>query len=75
MCRPKYPVKKGKTPVLEGDDARKLIASIKVDKKRRDSGGAKSEKPDQVGLRARERAAVKRRSAIIAPGPQGSPIT
>lgn len=48
---PKYSVKKGKTPVLDREDARKLIASIEVVKKKPD--GTESGEPDLVGLRDR----------------------
>jgi hypothetical protein len=47
---PKYSVKKGKTPVLDRDDARKLIASIEVVKKETNPDGVESEEPDLVGL-------------------------
>lgn len=50
---PKYSVKKGKTPVLDREDARKLIASIKIVKKKPDSAGVESEEPNLVGLRDR----------------------
>jgi integrase/recombinase XerD len=55
---PKYVVKKGKTRILDRDDARKLIASIEVVKKKPDLDGVESEEPDLVGLRDRALIAV-----------------
>ena len=48
---PKYVVKKGKTPVLNADEARELLDSIKMvrKKKRKDD----PEEPALVGLRDR----------------------
>lgn len=48
---PKYSVKKSKNPVLDREDARKLIASIEVVKKKPD--GTESGEPNPVGLRDR----------------------
>lgn len=50
---PKYSVRKGKTPVLAREDARKLIASIEVLKKKTDPDGIESEETGLVGLRDR----------------------
>jgi integrase/recombinase XerD len=50
---PKYSVKKGKTRILDREDARKLIASIEVVKTKTNSEGVESEEPDLVGLRDR----------------------
>lgn len=55
---PKYSVKKGKTPVLDREDARKLIASVDVIKKKTNSDGTEYEEPDLVGLRDRALIAV-----------------
>lgn len=50
---PKYVVKKGKTPVLTTEEARDLLDSIKLVKRKTKSEAARSEKPDLVGLRDR----------------------
>ena len=50
---PKYVVKKGKTPVLNADEARELLDSIKIAKKTEDEEGAETEEPALVGLRDR----------------------
>jgi site-specific recombinase XerD len=50
---PKYVVKKGKTPVLNADEARTLLDSIKIAKKTEDEEGAGTEEPALVGLRDR----------------------
>jgi site-specific recombinase XerD len=49
---PKHVVKKGKTPVLSGEDARVLLDSIPLTRKISQEGGA-VEIPDLVGLRDR----------------------
>jgi site-specific recombinase XerD len=49
---PKHIVKKGKTPVLSGEDARVLLDSIPLTRKIA-RGGAEVEIPDLVGLRDR----------------------
>ncbi len=48
---PKHVVKKGKTPVLEADDARRLLDSIKI--VRKISRHSDETEPDVVGLRDR----------------------
>ncbi|MGP0076199.1 MAG: tyrosine-type recombinase/integrase [Bryobacteraceae bacterium] len=50
---PKYVVKKGKTPVLNADEARTLLDSIKIVRKTKDAEGAETEEPALVGLRDR----------------------
>jgi len=50
---PKYVVKKGKTPVLTAGEARELLDSIAIVRKRRRAGQADAEGPDLVGLRDR----------------------
>jgi integrase/recombinase XerD len=50
---PKHVVKRGKTPVLTEDQARQLLASIKVVKKATLSDGSEAEVPWLVGLRDR----------------------
>ena len=50
---PKHVVKRGKTPVLSEDQARRLLASIKVVKKAALSDGSQAEVPWLVGLRDR----------------------
>jgi len=50
---PKYVVKKGKTPVLNADEARELLDSIKMIRKTADKEGAETEEPALVGLRDR----------------------
>ena len=50
---PKHVVKRGKTPVLTEDQARRLLASIKVVKKATLSDGSEAEVPWLVGLRDR----------------------
>lgn len=50
---PKYVVKKGKTPVLTAEEARDLLDSIKIVKKKTQSKGEGSERPDLLGLRDR----------------------
>jgi len=50
---PKYVVKKGKTPVLNGDEARALLDSIPIAKKKTCEDGTDSERPVLVGLRDR----------------------
>ena len=50
---PKYVVKKGKTPVLNADEARELLDSIKMVRKTADKEGAETEEPALVGLRDR----------------------
>jgi len=49
---PKHVVKKGKTPVLSGEDARKLLDSIPLTRKI-EEGGQTVEVPDLLGLRDR----------------------
>ena len=49
---PKYVAKKGKTPVLTADEARELLDSIPLAKKRNDAG-TETEGPDILGLRDR----------------------
>jgi integrase len=51
-ARPKYVVKKGKTPVLTADEARTLLDSIPI-RKATDQNGVIVEKPDLMGLRDR----------------------
>jgi integrase/recombinase XerD len=53
---PKYVVKKGKTPVLEADDARRLLDSIKI--VRKVNRNSDETEPDVVGLRDRALIAV-----------------
>jgi site-specific recombinase XerD len=50
---PKYVVKRGKTPVLSEDQARRLLASIKAVRKATLSDGSEAEVPWLVGLRDR----------------------
>jgi site-specific recombinase XerD len=50
---PKHVVKRGKTPVLSEEQARQLLASIKVVKKVTLPGGSEAEVPWLVGLRDR----------------------
>ena len=50
---PKHVVKRGKTPVLAEDQARRLLASIKVVKKVALPDGSQAEVPRLVGLRDR----------------------
>jgi integrase/recombinase XerD len=52
---PKYVVKKGKTPVLAADEARELLDSIAVVKKKKKdrAGAAEKEQPSLLGLRDR----------------------
>ncbi len=51
---PKHVVKRGKTPVLSEDQARRLLASIKVTKTvKAEDGGSGREAPSLVGLRDR----------------------
>jgi site-specific recombinase XerD len=50
---PKHVVKRGKTPVLTEDQARQLLASIKVVRKATLSDGSEAEVPWLVGLRDR----------------------
>ena len=54
---PKHVVKKGKTPVLSAEDARRLLDSIPLTRKVR-QGGETRELPDLVGLRDRATIAV-----------------
>jgi integrase/recombinase XerD len=55
---PKHLVKRGKTPVLTEDEARRLLASIKVTKKVKSADGSEEERPSVVGLRDRALLAV-----------------
>jgi integrase len=50
---PKYVVKRGKTPVLNADEARELIDHIEIVRKVRRDDGTEGEEPDLVGLRDR----------------------
>jgi site-specific recombinase XerD len=50
---PKHVVKRGKTPVLTEDQARHLLASIKVVRKVALSDGSEAEEPSLIGLRDR----------------------
>jgi site-specific recombinase XerD len=50
---PKHVVKRGKTPVLSEEQARRLLASIKVTKTIRAEDGSDQEVPSLVGLRDR----------------------
>jgi integrase len=50
---PKHVVKRGKTPVLTEDQARQLLASLKVTKKVTLADGSEAEVPSIVGLRDR----------------------
>jgi site-specific recombinase XerD len=50
---PKHVVKRGKTPVLSEDQARHLLASIKVTKRVTLPDGSEAEMPSLVGLRDR----------------------
>src|SRR5438876_412538 len=50
---PKHVVTQGKTPVLEGEVARRLIESIPIIKIVKKEDGTKEEVPDVVGLRDR----------------------
>jgi site-specific recombinase XerD len=49
----KYRVKKGKTPVLNRDEARALLDSIAVTRKEKHGGGEEQELPSITGLRDR----------------------
>jgi integrase/recombinase XerD len=53
VCGPKHVVKRGKTPVLTEEQARHLLASIKVAKKVTLADGSEAEVPSLVGLRDR----------------------
>jgi site-specific recombinase XerD len=55
---PKYVVKRGKTPVLVADDARKLLDSIPVTRTVKRGDNSPAEVPDLVGLRDRALIAV-----------------
>jgi len=55
---PKYVVKKGKTPVLNADEARALLDGIKVIRETVIDDGTKMEQPRLVGLRDRALIAV-----------------
>ena len=55
---PKHVVKRGKTPVLTEDQARRLLASIKIFKKVALPDGSEGEAPSLVGLRDRALIAV-----------------
>jgi site-specific recombinase XerD len=55
---PKHLVSRGKTPVLTEDEARRLLASIKVTKKVKSADGSEEELPSVVGLRDRALLAV-----------------
>jgi integrase len=55
---PKHVVRRGKTPVLTEDQARRLLASIKVVRKVALGDGAEAEEPWLVGLRDRALMAV-----------------
>lgn len=55
---PKHVVKRGKTPVLTEDDARRLLESIQVVRKVRLPDGSEAETPSLVGLRDRALMAV-----------------
>jgi site-specific recombinase XerD len=50
---PKYVVKKGKTSVLAADEARELLDSIVIAKKKKHPDGSETEEPVLVGLRDR----------------------
>ena len=50
---PKYVAKKGKTPVLTADEARELLDSIAIVKKKKNADGTETETPDPLGLRDR----------------------
>jgi len=50
---PKYVVKKGKTPVLTAEEARELLDSIAIAKRKRGQGGAEADEPVLIGLRDR----------------------
>jgi site-specific recombinase XerD len=50
---PKHLVSRGKTPVLTEDEARRLLASIKITKKVKLPDGSEEERPWVVGLRDR----------------------
>jgi hypothetical protein len=68
---PKHVVRRGKTPVLTEDQARRLLASIKVVRKVALGDGAEAEEPWLVGLRDRALMAVMtytfaRVSAVVA---------
>jgi len=55
---PKHLVSRGKTPVLTEDEARRLLASIKITKKVKLADGSEEERPWVVGLRDRAVLAV-----------------
>ena len=55
---PKYVVKKGKTPVLNADEARALLDGIKVIRETVIDDGMRIEQPRLVGLRDRALIAV-----------------
>jgi site-specific recombinase XerD len=55
---PKHLVSRGKTPVLTEEEARRLLASIKVTKKVKLADGSEEERPSVVGLRDRALLAV-----------------
>ena len=55
--RPKHVVKKGKTPVLSGEDARKLLDFIPI-RRKAVKDGLEMEVPDLLGLRDRALIAV-----------------
>ncbi|MBK5293491.1 MAG: phage integrase N-terminal SAM-like domain-containing protein [Acidobacteriia bacterium] len=50
---PTYVVKKGKTPVLNAEEARELLDSIKMVRKTADKEGTETEEPALVGFRDR----------------------
>ena len=50
---PKHVVKRGKTPVLSEDQARRLLASIRITKTIKAEDGSDKEVPSLVGLRNR----------------------
>ena len=50
---PRYVVRKGKTPVLTGEEARRLLDSIETVRTRKHSDGSESAEPSLIGLRDR----------------------
>jgi integrase/recombinase XerD len=68
---PKHVVKRGKTPVLTEEEARRLLEGIKVVRKTKMPDGTEAETPWVVGLRDRALIAVMvytfaRISAVVA---------
>jgi site-specific recombinase XerD len=55
---PKHVVKRGKTPVLVADEARKLLDSIPITRRVKREDGSETDAPDLVGLRDRALIAV-----------------